>query len=204
MSEPYQYRFAPRAPSDVADLIDAHPLAWVVSRSGERMKATTLPLLVRRDDHGAPAAFEGHFARSNPQLAELQRDPRALILFLGPHNYISPTWVSDPAWGPTWNYAHAQFETAIEFFDQPKMIEAHLRALVAHMERDRPGAWSPDDMGPRFATLARGVIGFNASIVRADARFKLGQDERRETFADICTALEGTELGALMERQASP
>lgn len=194
--------FDPRSPKDVADLIDANPLAWVVSHDDGRMRATTLPLLVLRNAEGAPESFEGHFARSNPHLTALRADPRALLLFLGPHHYISPAWVRDRTWGPTWNYAHAQFETVLSFFEAPAEIEAHLRALVAHMERGRPGQWSPDEMGPRFASLSRGVVGFRAAITRADARFKLGQDERREIFGDICDALGESPLAALMRRQA--
>jgi predicted FMN-binding regulatory protein PaiB len=193
--------FAPRAPSDAADLIGTHALAWIVSRNSGGLEASTLPLLVHRDAAGAPVSLEGHFARSNPQLARLRQDNRALVLFLGPHGYISPTWVRDRTWAPTWNFAHTQFEVTLDFFEEPAHIEAHLRKLVAHMECERHGQWTPDHMGPRFVGLSRGVVGFHAAITRADARFKLGQDERPEIFEDICNALEGSELARLMQQQ---
>jgi len=195
--------FQPRDVSDVGDLIAAHPLAWVVSATPAGLRGTTLPILAHRDEAGAVQALEGHFARSNPHLANLRADPRALILFLGPNGYISPTWVRDRTWGPTWNFAHAQFQVALNFFDAPDEIEAHLRKLVAVTERDRAHPWTVDDMGSRFTSVSRGVVGFHARILAADQRFKLGQDERPEIFADIIKALADDPLGALMRKQDS-
>lgn len=193
--------FQPRQASDIRDLIAACPLAWIVSQTPEGMRGTTLPLLAHVDDEGAVTGLEGHFARRNPQLESLRETRTALILFLGPHSYISPSWVRDRAWAPTWNFAHAQFQVELDFFEAPTEVEAHLRELVDTMERGRDKAWSVDEMGARFASLSRGVIGFHAKIIRAEARFKLGQDERPEIFADICDALGDGPLRALMRDQ---
>lgn len=181
--------FQPRDPRDVAALIEAQPLAWIVSRAGEGLRGTTLPLLARGDAAGEITELVGHFGRNNPQVAELQRDPRALITFLGPHGYISPSWISDRTWAPTWNFAQVQFEVVLEFFGAPEDIAAHLRELVDRMEHGREKAWSVDEMGERFSRLARGIIGFRARVVRQEARFKLGQDERAEVFAQILEKL---------------
>jgi transcriptional regulator len=109
--------------------------------------------------------------------------------------------VRDRAWAPTWNFARAQFQVALDFFEEQAAIEAHLRKLVGIMEGDRATPWSLDEMGPRFAGLSRGIVGFHASIVAADQRFKLGQDERPEIFSDICESLGDAPLTALMRRQ---
>lgn len=197
MSHPFQ----PRATRDVSDLIAACPLGWVVSQTPQGLQGTTLPLLAHVNDAGAVIGLEGHFARSNAHLDSLRADPTALILFLGPHSYISPSWVRNRTWAPTWNFAHAQFQVSLEFFEAPHEIEAHLRKLVDAMEQGRPNAWSVDEMGPRFASLSRGVVGFQAKVLAADQRFKLGQDERPEIFADICEALGDGPLRALMRQQ---
>src|SRR3989454_12436337 len=91
-------------------------------------RATLLPMLPVEVD-GRLERLMGHFARSNPQVQLLQAQPRALILFLGVHGYISPSWTADRTQAPTWNYASAQFDTDIEFFEDPAAIEAHLRDL---------------------------------------------------------------------------
>ena len=192
--------FQPRAHGDVAALIEAHPLAWIVSRLGEGLRGTTLPLMARTNAQGEVVELVGHFPRANPQVAELQRDARALIMFCGPQGYVSPSWISDRTWAPTWNFAHVQFEAELEFFEAPEEIAAHLRELVDFMERGRAGAWSVDEMGQRFDRLARAVIGFRARVTRTEARFKLGQDERPDVFEQI---LDRAEPAAFRELMAS-
>ncbi len=196
--------FQPREAHDVSDLIATCPLAWVVSPTDGGLRGTTLPLLAHVDAKGAVASLEGHFARSNPQLSGLRENKSALVLFLGANSYISPSWVRDRTWAPTWNFAHAQFEVELDFFEAPQDVEAHLRKLVDAVEQGRPNAWSADEMGSRFSSLARGVIGFSARVIRAEARFKLGQDERPEIFADICDALAESPLSTLMRQQRGP
>ena len=90
---------------------------------------------------------------------------------------------------PTWNYASAQFFVDVEFFDDPQPLEAHMRALADTMESTAKRApdsspWNVDQMGPRYASLSRGVIGFGARVREVRARFKLGQTERDDVFRD--------------------
>jgi len=105
-------RHLPRSHRDMVALVDAHPLAWVISRD---FQATLLPLLAETDDEGGLCALLGHIPVRNPQRLALERDPDALILFLGPNDYISPRLVSNPQWGPTWNYEALRVRAQVEF-----------------------------------------------------------------------------------------
>lgn len=181
--------FAPKSDEQVLRLVLQHPLAWVVSLAEDAFLATPLPLRPRRGPDGRIAALEGHFPRTHVQRAALQRDARALILFTGPQGYISPSWVSDRTWAPTWNYAVVQFLVTIAFDESPARLDAHLEDLVGAMEAGRPGAWHRSEMGPRYETLKRRIVPFEAKVLEQRARFKLGQDERDAVFADITAAL---------------
>jgi len=180
--------FAPKSEEQVLRLVLAHPLAWVVSLDDGGFRATPLPLRPRAKN-GRIEAFEGHMGRANPQCAALQRDGRALLLFSGPQGYISPSWISNRTWAPTWNYAVAQFLVTIAFDEAPARLDAHLGDLVETMERGRENAWSPSEMGERYATLKRMIIPFEAKVLEQRAKFKLGQDERDTVFAEITAAL---------------
>src|SRR5215471_2975756 len=105
--------FLPGEPSDVSRLVESYPLCWVVSGVDDERYATPLPLLAEQDEEGRLVSLLGHIARSNPQHKALEKDPRATILCMGPNGYISPTLVSNPTWGPTWNYAVCRFEVKI-------------------------------------------------------------------------------------------
>jgi transcriptional regulator len=187
--------FAPKAQADVVKLIADYPLAWVISQD---FQATPLPLMAETDGSSIVSLI-GHFARRNPQVATLQASPRALILFQGPQGYISPRLVSKPAWGPTWNYAVARFEVAIEFL--PDGTDAAISILARHVERDRQDPWLVEHMGARYAELRQYIIGFRAHVRSTHVTFKLGQDEDHDTFNEIVAGLSETPLAQWMSAQ---
>lgn len=192
-------RFAPRHPGDVARMIREEVLGLVTTCDADGFITTPLPLLAEVDEAGEVVALIGHFATANPHVARVQATPRAQISFFGPHGYISPSMVSKPDWGPTWNYRLAQFEVDIEF--QPGAEDAAIRALAAALEGTGEGAWTVERMGARYAALVEHVIAFRARVVRSSARFKLGQDESPTSFREIVSALGETALPAAMRAQ---
>jgi acetyl esterase len=181
--------YQPRDGRDLVDLLAAQPLAWVVSGSATDLCATPLPLQMETDAEGAPVALVGHFARNNAQLAMLGAQPEAMILVMGPQAYVSPSWFADRTQAPTWNYTCAMFRVHVALEDDPASIAHRLDELIAASEAGRPRAWSGKDMGARYASLSRGVVGFRAAIIDWKASFKLGQDERDDVFADILAGL---------------
>lgn len=183
----------PARPEDVLTLVQEHNFAWVVS-AALGFRATPLPLRPRLDASGQLVGFIGHFARSNPQVEDIRQTGRALMLFLGPHGYISASWMQDRSQAPTWNYMAAQFDCSMMMIDDADGIANCLDVLIDSMEEGRPNAWSMREMGERAARLARGVVGFHADIIASRPVFKLGQDERDDVFADIIEGL-GREAG---------
>lgn len=183
---------------DVADLIRANPLAWLISDGEAGFSATPLPLLADLDARGRLRSLTGHMARSNPHIAALGEEGRALILFMGPHGYVSPSWMADRTQAPTWNYAILRIEARVRF--GAVTVDDALERLADAMEQDRPDAWSPAEMGERYARLSRGVVAFQADVVRLEGRFKLGQDERADVYADIVAGLGDGDLTRWMTR----
>lgn len=201
-------RYAPASEADVTRLVIEHPLAWVVSTSADEWRATPLPLRpVIPPGEGRPIeALIGHFARSNPQVALVRRQPRALILFMGVQGYVSPSWLADRAQAPTWNYATAQYLVELELTEGEPARDAALADLVGAMEAGRPSAWSSSEMGARYRSLARSIVAFRARVLERRVRFKLGQDERADVYADILWGLDRTGSAALGDwmRRSNP
>jgi len=199
--------YQPRDNDDIQALVDGHPLAWIVCGSPAEFAATPIPVQLRCDEDGEPSMLVGHFARSNPQLAQLAATPEALVLLMGPQSYVSPSWFDDRTQAPTWNYACAAFHVTVTLEDEPDAIGQRLEDLVTAMEASHARPWHVREVGSRYASLSRGVTGFHAQIHGTRASFKLGQDERDDVFADILAGLETSgehELVAWMERFAGP
>ncbi len=179
--------YASSSPDDIAALVTACPLAWLVSIDpGGEILSSQLPLVPLRPENGAMVLL-GHMARTNPLAARLRNQPRAAILFQGPNAYVSPSWYADRDSAPTWIYVNATLTADITIRDD--LIDRAVNLLVHRMEQGRPDRWRVAEIGHRYAALRDRVIGFTATIAKVDARFKLAQDEPpavvRETIAHL-------------------
>lgn len=190
-------RDAPVSP-DAAALVEAYPLAWIVSRDGEATFSTPLPLVAEYDAGGHLVSLLGHFARSNPQVAALERDPRATILFSGPSGYISPQHIADPSWAPTWNYSVIRFHCRLAFL--PEENGAALRRLTGKMEAASGGDWTVEQVGAKYEMMVGRIIAFRADIAAYEANMKLGQDESDANFGTIVAGLGDAPLVQWMNR----
>lgn len=190
--------FIPARPADVGAFVSEQVLGLMVS-GGATSYVSPLPLLATLGSDGEVVEFFGHFGRSNPQIEALQADPKATIIFMGPHAYVSPSWISKPKWAPTWNYALAYFEVEVRF--SPEENDRSLTDLVSAMEQDR---WDVGQLEERYEQLAPHILAFRARVTRQEAKFKLGQDETPQSFAEIVDHLGASPLADLMLTTRKP
>lgn len=182
------HEFEARSTADLIRLIRQSPLVWIFARDDSGYFATAAPVCLHMSGD-EPASLVGHVPRTSRLAGLITSSTEALVVSAGPNAYISPSWFSDRTQAPTWNFVSAQFCVQIESSDDPRFLADHLDELVGILERDRERFWSVAEMGGRREKLARRIIAFDAKIGSWDGRFKLGQDEPAQTFAEITTAL---------------
>ena len=116
-------------------VIEACDFGIVVSNGADGLFATHIPMLLESGE-GKFGTLYGHMARANPH-PKLFGDGEVLVIFNGPHGYVSPTWYSDRSMNvPTWNYV------AVHAYGSPEALPAdvsaeHLGRLVAKYEARR-------------------------------------------------------------------
>jgi|SRR5882757_4651447 len=201
MNETAESPFERYQQADIIDTIREFPLAWVTPVGGDPLLATLLPLLPETDAQGNLRTLLGHIPRRNPLFQALTANPRACLLFTGPHAYVSPARVSDPDWAPTWNFAQVRIDATI-VFNESATDEA-LWTLTEAMEAREPTGWRPTALGERYSKLSRAVIAFRAEVNRHQARFKLGQDEKPERLREILERHPDADLVRWMRRFAT-
>lgn len=188
--------FIPRHDSDIKRLVDAYPLAWVISR---QFSCAPLPLIAETDADNQIVSFLGHCGRRNHLVADLRNDNRALALFNGPSDYISPDLVSRSDWAPTWNYAVVRFEMNIEFVEDE--TQSALDRLLEHMAGKDEPAWSRDALGDRYDAMLARIIGFRGYVTKTIPSFKLGQDEGAKELHEILERHPNDDLKKWMHSQ---
>ncbi|MEQ9314717.1 MAG: FMN-binding negative transcriptional regulator [Henriciella sp.] len=176
------------------DFAAAYPLAWIVPFA-DPSAALLMPVLIETDEAGKPTSLLGHLPRAHEVTGCLANDARIAVLFLGPNAYIPPAWIRKKGWAPTWNFVSLKV-TATAQADTGLTRQA-VESLVAHMEG--AAGWSVAEMGERYESLLKGIIGFRASIETVVPRFKLGRDETSESWTDIKQGLTGHPLADWME-----
>ena len=70
--------------------IERHDFGMLVTHGSAGLIASQIPFLVEQRE--GQLVLQGHLARANPQLKEMEGAAEALAVFAGPHAYISPSW----------------------------------------------------------------------------------------------------------------
>lgn len=183
---------------DLLKLIAEHPLAWLVSAREGNFRAAPLPLLAETDASGELVSLLGHCSRANPLVIALRADPRGLVLFSGPHGYLSPSLVSDPVWVPTWNYAVAAIEVDVAFVEEE--TRASVVKLADAVEAELPDPWTIERAGARVGPMLERIIAFRAVVRTVHATFKMAQDESAIALAELISGTGNAELAGWMTR----
>jgi transcriptional regulator len=161
--------------------MQAHGFATVVTTHGGEPFASHLPLLVDRAA-GPHGAIIGHLARANPQWTDAAGQ-QALVIFSGPHAYVSPRWYAEPNVVPTWNYATVHAYGRWETLDDPATVKRIVADTVNFYEAALPEPWPLDADTPLIEGLVKQIVGFRIVVERLEAKWKLNQNHspsRRE------------------------
>ena len=164
------------AHDDRADLLEVmreHNFATLVSTIDGEPFASHVPVLTR-DSGAGGLVVEGHLAAANPHARALADGARALVIFHGPHTYVSPSHYRSEGRVPTWNYIaiHASGNArTIDNVDGKLAILAH---LIAHHDPDFAQRFAVFDQRQRDGLLAA-ITGFEIAVDKLEGKFKLGQ-----------------------------
>jgi len=151
---------------EIFSFIRANAFGQLVSIDAGRPCVSHLPFLVG-DDRGV---LHCHLARQNPQWQTLG-EQQVLVTFLGPHDYISPSWYQNPG-VPTWNYQAVHVYGRCRVFDDAETLAGVVHALSQRYESAFEKPWQPQY---RDAML-KAIVGVEIIIDEIEAKYKLSQN----------------------------
>jgi transcriptional regulator len=160
----------------------------LITGTGGVLHASHLPVTVFEKDN--QIFIDMHMAKNNPQWREFF-DDEVLVVFHGPHGYVSPRWYADKTRVPTWNYAAVHAYGAAKIIEDKKAKEKNQRHLVEVMD---PEWLKQHDRLPReyVEQMLDGIVNFTVAVTRIDTRWKLSQNRGRREMELIAGALEKT------------
>lgn len=174
-------------PDRIAALIADYPFGVMITAEGGVPSACHLPFLFERVE-GTAGRLRGHMARANSQWQQLAAGDSVLVVFQGPHAYISPAWYESPG-VPTWNYAAVHLRGTARIIDDDHELAALLAQQIAVHEAARAEPWSLDMPEERLTQLRAMIVGFEIHITDAQAISKFNQNrseaDRRGVIAEL-------------------
>ena len=164
----------------ILHLMRSRPFAVLsMQDSAGRMQGVHLPFLIDELGDGSLELI-AHLARANPLHGNFNGRRQALVVFSGPHGYVSPSDYASEDQVPTWNYVAVHASGAPVVIEDPQESEQEIQRLVEAMEQGDSG-WrmtTLDDQ--RRQGLLRGIVAFRMRVDRLDGKLKLNQNKSAE------------------------
>lgn len=192
-------QFAATDPAIALALMRAHPFAQLITTDDDGFPfLTPLPLHVVEEgeegeggeggEGGASLTLLGHVARPNPQAAHLRTRPQALVVFNGPHAYMTPRVYPDVQRVPTWNYLTVQARVEARFIESFDDKDRLLKHLIHEHDPAYAEQWRalPEDFQHK---LMQGIHAFELRVLELRCKVKLNQ-HRRESHAAMLSLYE--------------
>jgi len=158
------------------DFMDRFPFVDLVTAT-PTLRITHIPTVLDRG-RGALGTVYAHISAQNPQRAALDGSHQAIVVFRGPHSYISPTWYAKQDVTPTWNFAVAHASGRPKAITDPDETHALLARLIKKYEASVGSTAYDFDALPReyVAGMMKGIVPFVMEIEAIEGKFKLGQE----------------------------
>jgi transcriptional regulator len=178
--------FRVRDHADAIAFMRGNPFAILISDTDDGPFATHLPLVIREIENGI--RLRGHVAKANPHWQHLENDPLCLTIFHGPHAYVSPANYTTRETVPTWNYGAVHVYGNARIFSAQNELLGMLHELIPMFEPAYADQWAELSDTYRERMLSH-IVGFEISVTRIEAKFKLSQNRTREEQTNIISSL---------------
>ena len=173
----------------ILEFLQQNEFATLVTYDGE--KPTASHLLMEVVEVGGNLLVNGHMSKVNSLWKTFEKNPEVLVIFQGPHTYISPTWYNHLN-VPTWN------DQAVHIYGKPRIVTDQketyqiLARLVARNESNV--AYRLETLPQEFVSKEiKGIVAFQVEVTRIEANYKLSQNRNNEDYRNIIARLHERE-----------
>lgn len=145
--------------------------------------ATQLPFLVREKD-GQLYLF-AHIMKGTDHHQALLQNNQVMVVFTGPHSYVSASWYSQQHQASTWNYMSVHVKGDLHFLDEASLLDM-LDELTSRFENNQASPSLYASLSSEYINrLSKAIVGFEISIHSIDFIAKLSQNRDQVSYENI-------------------
>ena len=171
----------------ILDFVQKNSFGTIVTTKKGKPIATHLPLGLNKK--GDDYYITGHVAYGNPQWRTFETCKDVLIMFQGPHAYISSSWYNQEN-VPTWNYQAVHVYGKAIILENDELIEDLTKMLEKYEgNRENPVLW--DKLSTHLLEKElKGIVGFKIKVGEIQAAYKLSQNRNESDYINIISKLQ--------------
>lgn len=177
---------------EIRDFIEQNSFGTIVTTEQGKPIATHVPLELHKQ--GEDYYITGHLAYANPQWKTFENNDNVLVIYQGPHAYISSSWYKDEN-VPTWNYQSVHVYGTAQIMSEQE-LEKDLILLLERYEQHRknPALW--ENLSAQTKKQMKGIVGFKIKVKEVQAAYKLSQNRDEADHHNIIKKLYEEDLNS--------
>jgi len=173
---------------EISTVIRENSFGMLITAKNGHPVATHIPIELETTEAGK-TVLRGHVARANEQWKTFETTEQALAVFTAPHHYVSSSWYHQMS-VPTWNYIAVHIYGKMKIVND-ESLKNSLRKLMDTYEVISKNPQTLDGLPQDYVDkLMKGIVGFEMSIDKVEARFKLSQNKDNTDYQRVIRELK--------------
>jgi transcriptional regulator len=195
-------------PEKVFAFMQENPFVLLIGSGADFPVATQVPVEIDQREDGS-IRFIGHMMKGTDHHKAFLNNSNVLVVFTGPHCYISASWYNTPNIASTWNYISVHAKGKISFTDEQGTLEV-IKSVTRKYEAASDNPSLVEAMPADYVTRnLKAISGFEIHVQEIQNVFKLSQNRDEESQRQIINKLKergdhhSLSIAAEMEKRLS-
>jgi transcriptional regulator len=155
----------------------------VITGVGENYPvATHIPLAIEMVD--GKILLKGHLMKKTDHHIAFENNENVLVIFNGPHCYVSASWYTNALQGSTWNYMTVHAKGKIKFTDEQGTYSA-VKAITNKYEGANAAGSFANIPQTYIDQMVKAIVGFTIEVQSLENVFKLSQNRDEQSKKTI-------------------
>jgi transcriptional regulator len=166
----------------MSSFIEEYSFGTLITNANNEISANHYPFLI---EHADEITLWTHVAKNNPQWKTFKETSDCLLIFNGPHAYISPVYYENKLNVPTWNYTAVHLNCEAEVVEDLSEQKRLMKNLVTNFETKNQTDWKyelPEDF---HLKMFNAIIWLKFKVKKIDGKFKLSQNRDKADYQKV-------------------
>jgi transcriptional regulator len=166
----------------MSSFIEEYSFGTLITNADNEISANHYPFLI---EHADEITLWTHVAKNNPQWKTFKETNDCLLIFNGPHAYISPVYYENELNVPTWNYTAVHLNCEAEVVEDLSEQKRLMKNLVANFETKNQTDWKyelPEDF---HLKMFNAIVWLKFKVKKIDGKFKLSQNRDKADYQKV-------------------